>query len=293
MIEKNIVDRVPTHAGRVKLTPVSGQTDLFTMTRADDPTVEGTPINKATLDSIIQSRLTGRYYEPTVTKTTLTSASGTANPIPTSWNNTTMTSADNGGYYITASGSRTTSTMPHNAFDGNSSTYWLSSTSTEAWIQLNVPEGLTVFKMKIAFAQSESWTIDGRLQGQGTNGAWFNLATLDQSTGYVLREYTISSPDTYKAYRLKFTASPTREITIYEWQISSWSTATYRNEYRLSNGMPLSWTKGQRITISVPNNAITGVNSNTLNGITVNTILQPLRKYELVYNGSTFDAKEV
>ena len=41
-------DRVPLYPGRVKLTPVSGQTDLYDMERADQPTVEGTPLNKAT-----------------------------------------------------------------------------------------------------------------------------------------------------------------------------------------------------------------------------------------------------
>lgn len=42
-------DRVPLYPGRVKLTPVSGQTNVYEMTRADQPTQEGTPLNKATL----------------------------------------------------------------------------------------------------------------------------------------------------------------------------------------------------------------------------------------------------
>lgn len=42
-------DRVPLYPGRVKLTPVSGQENTYDMTRADQPTQEGTPINKATL----------------------------------------------------------------------------------------------------------------------------------------------------------------------------------------------------------------------------------------------------
>lgn len=41
-------DRVPQHAGRVRLTPVSGQTDVFDMTMADGATEQGTPLNKAT-----------------------------------------------------------------------------------------------------------------------------------------------------------------------------------------------------------------------------------------------------
>lgn len=42
-------DRVPTHPGRVKLKPVSGQANTYDMVRADEPTQEGTPLNKASL----------------------------------------------------------------------------------------------------------------------------------------------------------------------------------------------------------------------------------------------------
>ena len=46
-----VVDRVPTYPGRVKLVPVSGQTNVYDMTRADNPVQAGTPINKALFDS--------------------------------------------------------------------------------------------------------------------------------------------------------------------------------------------------------------------------------------------------
>lgn len=42
-------DRVPLYPGRVKMTPVAGQENIFDMVRADEPTQEGTPLNKATL----------------------------------------------------------------------------------------------------------------------------------------------------------------------------------------------------------------------------------------------------
>lgn len=42
-------DRVPLYPGRVKLTPVSGQANTFDLVRADQPTQEGTPLNKASL----------------------------------------------------------------------------------------------------------------------------------------------------------------------------------------------------------------------------------------------------
>lgn len=42
-------DRVPLYPGRVTLTPVAGQENTFDMVRADQPTQEGTHLNKASL----------------------------------------------------------------------------------------------------------------------------------------------------------------------------------------------------------------------------------------------------
>ena len=42
-------DRVPLYPGRVKLVSVSGQENVYDMTRADQPTQQGDPLNKATL----------------------------------------------------------------------------------------------------------------------------------------------------------------------------------------------------------------------------------------------------
>lgn len=52
-----MLDRQPTKPGRIKLTDDSGNIKYYTMERADEPTVEGTPLNKATLfDSENESR---------------------------------------------------------------------------------------------------------------------------------------------------------------------------------------------------------------------------------------------
>ena len=50
MIE--VIDRIPTYPGRVKLVPVAGQADTYDMVRADAPVEAGTPINRALFDSI-------------------------------------------------------------------------------------------------------------------------------------------------------------------------------------------------------------------------------------------------
>lgn len=41
-------DRISTYPGRVKMTPVSGQTNVYTMERVDQPSQAGTPLNKNT-----------------------------------------------------------------------------------------------------------------------------------------------------------------------------------------------------------------------------------------------------
>lgn len=46
-----VLDRVSKYPGRVKLTPVSGSSNLYDMERADEPTTSGTPINKALFDN--------------------------------------------------------------------------------------------------------------------------------------------------------------------------------------------------------------------------------------------------
>lgn len=50
----NVVDRVPTYPNRIKVTKSDGTSEYVTWERADEPTVVGTPINKALFDSIVE-----------------------------------------------------------------------------------------------------------------------------------------------------------------------------------------------------------------------------------------------
>ena len=59
-------DRVPRYPGRVKLTPVSGQANTYDMTMADQPTVEGTPLNKQTFLTDATAAALGLSGDPTV-----------------------------------------------------------------------------------------------------------------------------------------------------------------------------------------------------------------------------------
>lgn len=46
-----VKDRIPTYPGRVQLIPVSGQNNVYDLTRADSPVEAGTPLNKALFDN--------------------------------------------------------------------------------------------------------------------------------------------------------------------------------------------------------------------------------------------------
>ena len=46
-------DRVPQKPGRVKITPETGESYYATMERADEPIVEGTPLNAKNLNELV------------------------------------------------------------------------------------------------------------------------------------------------------------------------------------------------------------------------------------------------
>lgn len=61
-----VVDRVPTYPNRIKITREDGSTEFVTWERADEPLVEGTPINKALFDSIAADIGTGLTANKTI-----------------------------------------------------------------------------------------------------------------------------------------------------------------------------------------------------------------------------------
>lgn len=68
-----IIDRVSTYPGRVKLTPVGGgEAVLYDMEWADEPVVEGTPLNKVNLGALAPQGI-------------IVAWSGSADTIPDGW----------------------------------------------------------------------------------------------------------------------------------------------------------------------------------------------------------------
>jgi hypothetical protein len=95
----------------------------------------------------------------------------------------------------------------------------------------------------------------------------------------------------YQYYKLSFDYTG---VELYGWALTDYDVTTYENAYTVGDEWATSWTTGQIALITIPNNVTTlGIVQNSINGIKINTILQPNRRYELVYNGTAFTAKEV
>ena len=285
MIEVNFKDRVPTHPGRIKLTPVQGQENTFDMERVDEPIEIGTPLDKASIDSIIKSRLTGRYYVPAVKRTELSNITTSANPIPASgWLNVSRTSASLNGYELFSSPASVQSDNITAAFDGNDSTYWLAPAQVgESYIGFKLPSVMTVtkVKVKVGFSGASNYCI---IQASNDGITWDSVSTqmlLGASNTAVEIELTTNKP--YFYYRIKFVDVPTDYgIFCYSFEIAQSTVITMRNEFTIE-AFPTDRTDYQRFTIITPDYVNTvGVVNNTLNGQNIDTILQPNKYYELI-----------
>ena len=102
-------DRVSQYPGRVKLTPVSGQENVYDMEWADGATVAGTPLNKASLLTDSTASRFGLSSSATVNtvlakaRTLITTAQNTANGV------TSRLKVVTGSYTGTGSNSKTIS----------------------------------------------------------------------------------------------------------------------------------------------------------------------------------------
>ena len=299
MIEKDFKDRIPLYPGRLQLMPVEGAANLFYLTMADEPTEPGTPINKEAFNSIIHSRLTGRYYSPTVTKETInTRENVTTNPMPTSgWIRQSLTIATNGEYTITASGSFGADYALERATDGNQNTQWTSNeylNGDGVWWQVKLPTPIVVKSFKAKLQDLSGYGQTFVFQGSKNGTTWTKLTQGTFNGLTEVTEYTFSNTTEYSYYRMYFTGYNEYNAIIIEFAISNYNVSTYKNAFLLTEGVPTNWTIGQRLLIQTPSTVITaGVLQNSLNGISITTILQPSRRYELTYNGTSFNAKEV
>lgn len=293
MKELDFKDRISTYPGRIKLFPVEGQADTYTMQRADEPIEDGTLIDKVLFNSIVQSRLTGRYYPLTVIKEVLTSQTYTGTPLPTTWTvESGSLTASSGGYSISAT-SRINSTYSiDKAFDGSADTQWAGETAATNALTVKLPYSIEVAKVAFSLGLTES-TSSFKVEFQGSiNGTtWTTLLTVTDAHSEFY-EYTLTNPGDYQYYRLFFTRGNGGRVYVGELQFTEYKVNTYRNTLTAEE-MPGEWEIGQIVTVQMPNVGASTVSSNTFMAYPCNMILQPNKRYELRFNGASFDAKEV
>lgn len=293
MKEVNFKNRISTYPGRIKLTPVEGQEDIYIMERADEPLDEGTPLNKATFNSIVQSRLTGRYYPLTVIKDVLTSQTYTGTPLPTTWTvDSGGLTATSGGYVIGATSRISSTYSVEKALDNDTETSWAGETAATNALTVKLPYSIEVTKVAFALGLTESASsFKVEFQGSENGSAWTTLLNvINAHTEFY--EYTLTNPGDYQYYRMYFTRGNGGRVYIHELQFTEYKVNTYNNTI-ITEGMPGEWEIGQKVTVQMPNIGAAPVSSNTFMAYPCNMILQPNKRYELRYNGATFDAKEV
>lgn len=296
MKEVTFLNRVPTYPGRVKLTPVAGQADTYDMERADSPVVEGTPLDKATFESVVHSRLTGRYYAPTVARVVNTARTGlTTSPIPTSgwvYAGYETNTATSGSYRVRTSGSTGTN-RGHDAF---TSTGWEAGEHKTAWVEIYHEQPVKVYKinLNVAAMRYSYYLQSFKIEASNDGAAWVTKAEFTSVTTGSAQEYTLNDPGEYNYYRLYFVSSEYNTLTVKNLRYSLYDITTYASAFTVASGFPATWDIEQRVLLLTPSSINSfGVITNTLNGVTVSTILQPNKRYELRYTGSSFVAKEV
>lgn len=292
MKEIDFKDRVPTYPGRVKLSPIAGAENTYKMERADVPIEIGTPIDKALYNSIVQSRLTGRYYPLTAASVVHSSAVSTVSPIPkSSWALNGLTEATSGNYKISASSVSVENYSVEKATDGDEETSWSSADGTVHTFTIQLPIALEVRKVKLKLGRTGSSYFTTKVQGSVNGENWVDLLTISEVPSE-LTEYTLTKTGDYAYYRLHFTRGASSRVYIDAIEFSEYANNTHINIFT-NEDMPAVWEVGQRVLVQLPAMQMESVISNIFNGITCNTVLQGGKRYELTYNGSTFDAKEV
>lgn len=236
--------------------------------------------------------LTGVYQEPTFSTSQLSSVSMTTDPIPSSWiqviNGTEYVSGD---YRIKASSYNAAGMEAFNAFKGTmaSTAYWRSASDTTHSLQVTLPVEIIINKVRFCYSVSGAGAL--KIQSSADGVTWTDEYSAAPHPSTILTVDLPNAPRT-KYLRMLFTSKASTTLTVFGFQIVDYVTYTYKAAFTLSN-MP-TLIAGQKILIQVPTSyASSGVTQNTLNNVTITSLLRAGKKYELIYYQSGYTAMEV
>lgn len=239
------------------------------------------------LNGVTKNVLVNKYYVPTVNRAiTGSTQTVSGNPIPTyGWVKGTN-KFTNGLYEI--SGSVFNDNIPL-AFDGDSNTNY-SVNDTSSWVKFKLPSATTVKEIIVDLGTSAGDGAKGfTLQGSNNDSTWDNLVTGSGSGSAV----ALTTVGNYQYYKVVGTTSYLGHLQYKNVAIANYEIETYNNALTIDNTSE-TFEVNQRVLIETPNsmNSVAVV-SNSLNGIAIDAILQPSKRYELVYTGTMFTTKEV
>lgn len=284
----NFVNEVPNTALtdnvlKYTLTKEDNTTELVQIDLATPLQVVGTPLNKATFDSIkTHLDLIGKYNTPTISS----SASVTSgNYIPT------YTSATNPtGFEVTASSNTTTAWRN---LDNNDNTMWTpASQDTNPWWQIKLDTSIWINQISIVVSNTAGGTKYPVLQGSadGTTFADIYTMSVPQSSSRQTISFNIPASPLYQYYRVVYNST----IGIATFQIKKWYIASAMNMYTLNNNLA-SLDKGQIAKILIPSaykggNIQLNINNLGYKNITLESGVgySPDEPLTLWYNGTSF-----
>jgi hypothetical protein len=116
-------------------------------------------------------------------------------PVPQNWKSAT----------VTASSYQDSSRVPAKAFDGDTDTYWLATSSSNEWLKFDYGgTKRTVTKLRIYLDSTDDLQVKNfQLQGSDDGSQWTTLATGRTTLGaYGWQEWDVPSPRQYRYYRL-------------------------------------------------------------------------------------------
>lgn len=240
-----------------------------------------------------------KYNLATATKTSSGTVESTVNPIPTTWTQVNEGSHyEQSGFVIKCgdyAGSSGAAAYVKNAFDGNLGSRWISSMAVgNTWISIELPEAQIVKSFKLTGSVQIGTANKLAIEGSANGIAWTELYSNGNLKGAFDFTATISSNTAYKHYRILTTlAEQSGGFAISEVKITSILVTNFSKAYTAGNA-PAKWENYQRYMIQIPSTPDSiGVTTNTFMGIEIDTILQPGRKYELMYLDNKFYAREV
>lgn len=255
-------------------------------------------VNGQTGDVVIDTEPEGldlidNYNIPTLTEET--ASAKTDRYLPTTWTESSNTQATNGNFSLEASSISSASYSVSKGFDNDVSTYAkLSGTETTTLITLDSAVKITKLKTHISNDMSDMYDyVHWEIQGSNDNSTWKTLYSSD-SAETELQEHILNNADFYKYYRIYSYSVPSmapHELYIYEF---------YPSEYygESSNLLTLSsdignYFENQRVLVEIPTGLDsakkTYININNLGNKQINGELSANKKYELIYNGTSFD----